>query len=241
MPHLHGLLLACSFVAVFAGSCTVHGRTIRGSGNVVSRNYPVTGFDRVLVSDALNLEIRQGDAPSLTVTADDNAFDVLRVDTGGGTLRFYTRQGVNLQSTRQTAVLTMPDLHGLQVSGAADVIVQPFRVNHALEIQASGASDVRAQLEATAVSVAVSGASDARLEGAAAKCELQASGASEANLAAFRCSHATAELSGSADGQVMALVELGPVALSGASTLVYSGAATVRDVTTSGAAELVRR
>ena len=67
------LLLPVVFlmVALLAGCALVH---ITGSGNVVTQEEPLSGFDRVEISHAFHVDIRQGESYRVVVRVDDNLY-----------------------------------------------------------------------------------------------------------------------------------------------------------------------
>ena len=64
------LLTACSL-----SSIQDSGETITGSGNVVTENRPVSGFDGVSHTGIGRVIITQGEEESLTIEADDNILE----------------------------------------------------------------------------------------------------------------------------------------------------------------------
>ena len=63
-------LCACNFTAV------------RGSGNVVTQERQVSGFDSVALSGVGEVFITQGDKESLTVETDDNLMRYIQTESG---------------------------------------------------------------------------------------------------------------------------------------------------------------
>ena len=67
-------------VAALLAGCGVV--SITGSGNVVTQEEAITGFDRLDVSQGFQVDVRQGDTFSVVIRVDDNLVD--RLDTGTG-------------------------------------------------------------------------------------------------------------------------------------------------------------
>jgi hypothetical protein len=159
--------------------------------------------------------------------------------------------------TQQRAVITLPDLERLEVSGASKAYVDGFRSSHNLEIKISGASQVdifdvvsgNAYLEISGASKIdgtftmkdavfdVSGASSVALEGSAEDMSLDASGASTVNLSDLTLDNAWINLSGASQATVNASGQLNGD-LSGASLLEYLGNPTIANLTRSGASTI---
>jgi len=229
---------------------------IRGSGNVVTRDFELSGFTSVRL-DLFDAEITQSETYSVTVRADDNVIDVIDVDTAGDTLVLTTsgtsfRGDVTLEAT-----ITMPTIKSLELNGAASVDLEGFdsldrldlELNGAssvtgeltadhIEIVATGASNVTGELAADRIGIVATGASRVTLEGSATSVTLDASGASNVDLADFRAATGEVELSGASQATVNITDSIGAVDVSGASKLRYLGEPTLDQVNTSGASSV---
>ena len=87
------LLTACS-LSPFQDS----GEVITGSGNVVTEERPVSGFDGVSHTGIGRVIITQGDQESLTIEADDNVLEYITSEVKGGTLELSFVEDISLDS-----------------------------------------------------------------------------------------------------------------------------------------------
>ena len=153
----------------------------------------------------------------------------------------------------QRAVIHLPDLERLELSGASRGKVRDFTSSHHLGIQVSGASEmdisgvssgdvtlkisgasqVSGSFAMTDADFELSGASSVSLEGTASDIILDLSGASTADLSDFRVDNAQVDLSGASNVTVNASGRLSGD-LSGASRLEYVGNPTLGDISASG-------
>jgi hypothetical protein len=198
--------------------------------------YNVSPFTGVQVGQAFQVRIVRGDDFSVDVTVDDRLRDSLRVTSDGKVLRIhldFSLMSMFSFETRQ-AVITMPLLESLAISGACRAEVEGFSSDHDLDLQISGASHVRGVVDAGRVHIDLSGASRLILLGRAAELALHASGASKAELEEYGVAKASVDLSGASSAAVDAAQEL-EVSASGASTLRYRGQPQMRHLATSGA------
>jgi hypothetical protein len=189
--------------------------TITGSGTVVSRDYPLSGFTHVDVSSAFTVDIAGADTFQVTVEADDNVFDRLVVEVVEGELRIGVANNTTLQNVRLSASVLLPDLEELEVSGAVDATVTPNSAAR-LDVEATGASTVTMSGEAEELSIELSGGSTF------AGRDLTAVVLTEA------------ELSGGSQAEVTVTSRIDSVEASGGSELVYHGGPEVGEVETSG-------
>jgi hypothetical protein len=210
---------------------------VTGSRNLETREFEFTGFTRVEVGSAFEVEIAQSDSYSVSITADDNLFDYITVSKSGETLKIRLKWGYNYISTTQRARITMPDLYGLELSGATRGNVQGFSSSHDFILDLSGASRLTGDITAGNADIDISGASTVQLEGSASDIVVDASGASRVKLADFVVNNADVRLSGASSGTVNLDGRL-DANLSGASTLNYSGNPTLGSIKTSGGSTL---
>jgi Putative auto-transporter adhesin, head GIN domain len=110
-----------------------------GSGEIVSQEMDLTGFDQLDINQGFNVQVNQGDEFSVVVHIDDNIVEYLQVEQTGDTLKLGLEGNrINDASTLQ-AEITMPSLTGLEVSEGSVVTVSG--TGDDITIDASGGSD----------------------------------------------------------------------------------------------------
>lgn len=237
-----------------AGCGDDDGGGIVPSGHVVTRTFDLTGFERVELN-TYDAEIQQSDEFSITVRVDDNLEEFVEADVRGDALdlSFDPDRRISGRLTLE-AVIMMPTVVGLEVTGAGSAEVMGFGATDSLDLVVSGASGVEGTFEATGVSVVVSGASNidaemtatdvdatvsgassVTLSGSANALDLDVSGASNGGLSEFSVETAAVMLSGASHATVNVEDEIDPATVSGASTLRYLGDPELRNVSTTGA------
>jgi hypothetical protein len=234
------LVLGCSLLPSVDDLLTES--ILTGSGNPVTREFDLSGFDQVEVSDAFDVGIRQEDTFSVMVHVDDNVVQYLEIVQQGSTLRIglkpHTYGMVNLQTLE--AEVTMPELRGLELSGASGASLAGFQSSEAFYAEVSGASSLQGDVEAGGVRFNVSGASDVRLTGSGEDLVMEVSGASSVDLAGFPVTDASVEVSGASSASVNATGTL-DVEASGASRVTYLGSPTLGRVESSGGSTIQPR
>ena len=233
---------------------------VTGSGNLETKQYNFSDFNRVDVGYAFEVEIDQSSSYSISITADDNVFEHIQVTKEGGTLKLDFRRVLGLGSVNLKAKVTMPQLRGLEFSGATRGTVSGFSSTEKLDVdvsgassldlvdisaddvkfEVSGASEVIGDIAAADADFDVSGASTVQLEGSAIDIVVDAFGASRVKLAAFSIDNADVELSGASSGTVKLDGRLN-ANLSGASKLDYIGEPTMGTINISGGSSLSKK
>jgi hypothetical protein len=228
--------LSLVVVVLLLAGCTVPFTTqITGAGPVVTKEYDLARFTAVAASSAFQVEITQSATYSVAVTVNENLVESLDVSVSGDTLRIGLKPGVGLRgAATMKAKVTMPELSGLNLSGATRTTVTGFNSNLALNGEVSGASTLRGDLACGNANFDVSGASKVELQGSAYDLKVKASGASTADLGSFTSRDTAVDASGASRVTVAASGSL-VVEASGASTVRYVGEPTKLKENTSGA------
>jgi hypothetical protein len=243
------LLLLAAFAIVFLSGCSLPelvvsgvGRSVTGSGNLVTLEPTIQDFSRVEFSNAFQAEVTQGESYSVVITVDDNLEQYLEVSQDGDTLKVGLEKGLmlSLRNTTMQARITMPELTGVGGSGATQIGLAGFESGKDLAIDVSGASTVRGQIDAGDLFADISGASRLELTGQGQDGRIVVSGASQANLSDFALQNVDVEASGASRAEVDASGRLDAEA-SGASTVLYSGDPTLGRIQTSGASNVRAR
>jgi hypothetical protein len=232
-------------VAAVAVTCTVlvlrgWPGVLIGSGNLETEEYAFTNFTKVEISSAFEFEIKQSSSYSINVTTDDNVIDYVQVYKDGQTLKIRLWGIPSLRLVTLRASVTLPQLHGLTVSGASRGTVSGFSSTEDLDITVSGASRLTGDITAGDVEFGISGASTIQLEGSADDIDANVSGASHFNLDDFTVHNADVNFSGASSGTVNLNGRL-DANLSGASRLWYIGEPTMGDIDTSGASTISKK
>ena len=240
---LSNLGLGLVLVALLAGCRLVLEQvSITASGNVVTREEAFTGFDNVDISNAFKVDMSQGDSFRVVIRIDDNLVQHLQVVKQGATLKIGLKpgRGYNIRNATREAEVTMPVLTGLELSGASHGTITGFKSTKAVDVDLSGASFLRGDIEGGNARFDVSGASHVTLSGSGDNVIIDASGASQVDLSAFPVADASVEASGASKATVNPSGRL-DVDASGASHVYYLGSPTLGKMDTSGASSVKRK
>ncbi len=219
--------------ALLAAACggVGHGRT-QGSGHIVTEERDFTEFTALDIENIFDTEIVQSDSFNVTITADDNVQEFVKVSQDGEELKISLERRRYHHITLKVKI-AMPDLSGLDLDGLSRVTVTRFKSSQDFHLDLSEASSLSGTMEAGDVVIETSDASAVTLAGSASTLTLDASGRSRVDLADFSVNEASVELSGLTRATVSASERLDPVDLSGDSRLEYLGDPTFGEVDTS--------
>ncbi len=160
--------------------------TTKDTGPLTTRDYALSGFTAVDVGSAFTVDITRADAYSVKVTTRESLFRDIRVVNSGGTLRISLNwpSGVIIGSRTLEAHITMPDLTGLEISGATRATVTGFQSTERLSARISGASTLDLDAQTGDFTGDISGASRFTARVKTGRADIELSGASTLRLEA---------------------------------------------------------
>jgi hypothetical protein len=242
--------LVLAVAAVLSGCIRIDRYADEGSRT--TREYDLTGFKKIEIGHAFQLEVAPSDNYSITVTAGDKFLEKLDVHLRGETLVFSLSSWMFTFHESPRAVVTMPELTGLDLSGATSGTAAGFATDEAFELKLSGASNLtmdlvtgpfRAEISGasrvsgglTAVStdLELSGASGFNVDGTGGDITLHVSGASRAELRDYAVNDVDADLSGASTAYLDTGGHL-DASISGASRVTYTGQPAIGDLDITG-------
>ena len=213
--------------------------TITGSGNVVTQEEAITGFDKVDISQSFKVDISQGDNFSVVIRVDDNLIEYLEVVKQGSTLKIglEPNRSYTILNATMEAEVTMPELVGLDLSGSSDANVSEFESTNSLVVDLSGNSGMRGDIQAGDTRFDVSGNSSIAICGSGGDLTVEALGSSKVDLADFPGSDGTVGASGSSTVTVN-LSGILDADASGNSDIIYLGNPELGSIDTSGSTSI---
>ncbi len=238
----HTFVAIVAFVVAFSIlACQVQDFVpVSGAGNVVTQQMPITGFDKVAVSDAFHVDIRQSDSFRVVIRVNEDLIQHLQATKEGNTLKIGLKGGYSISAATLQAEVSMPDLAGLEVSNASHVTVSGFKSTKSLNVAVSGASYLTGDIKTGDSRFDIADASQVTLKGSGQDVTIDARGASQVNLADFSVVNATIKASGASQVTVNLSGKLNANA-SGASEVYYLGSPTLGTIDATGASKVKRK
>jgi len=239
MKKIQVMLLAMLVSTVLFAQKTIN------DPNAEPRN--LSGFHAIKISNAFTVYISQGNEDGVAISASKAEYKakiITKVENGILIIRFDDDKkfwkGWNGDKQRLTAYVSIKKIDRLDVSGACDIFFEDGISSEDLNVELSGASDVKGKINAKKLSFNVSGASDATISGNAAELSVDASGASDFKGYELVTNYCTAEASGASSVNITVNKELNAKA-SGASSVRFKGEGLIRDIKTSGSSNVTRK
>lgn len=251
------LTLAVVLIITLLSACTV-----TSPGDELTEVKDFADFRNLEIGSAFEAEITQSETYSVIITADESLIDLVEVTKTGDTLKIYLNPrhiftDFTIGAKTLRAVITMPALDSLELSGATkgtvsgfsstgdfDLVVSGASALDELDImvgnaefEVSGASKVSGNISANDLEFEVSGASSIELSGTVDDITLEVSGASRVDMTDIPVNDADVSLSGASEATINVGGKL-DIKLSGASRLYFYGNPTMGDTEVSGASTI---
>lgn len=216
-------LAAAIVLAAAATSAFSLGFGLKGGGQVRTEERRLSGFRSIEMSGAGELRVRRGSAYRVAITLDEDLLPSYESSVSGGVLRLGFRRGAVVTGLSRLEVeVTLPELEGLSLSGAAEARLLDAFSGRAFSFEASGSSALTGRIEYGRVELDLSGGCRLGLEGRADSLDLGLSGASIVDAGGLAARTARVESSGASRIELRVLERL-DVQASGASSIRYYG------------------
>ncbi|WP_019990878.1 head GIN domain-containing protein [Rudanella lutea] len=205
------------------------------------RTFTLSGFDKVDIGSAFTIQVTQGSQFSVKASGRDEDLKELEATVTGGTLKVrYKKSNWGWNNNRKNIRIdvVMPQLRGMNFSGASTATVRGFRNQGDVKLDVSGASTANIDLDADGLQVDFSGASSVTLNGRATRMTGDVSGATTLRAYELKTKQVNLDVSGASNANVSATEKVN-VEASGASSVRYRGGASVSS-NTSGASSVRR-
>jgi hypothetical protein len=201
----------------------------RGSGNVVTETREVSDFHAIDISYPAQVLVKQGNAESLKIEAEDNLLPNLKTQVKNGTLEiFYKRENGKHVNPTKTPIITIvvKDLANVDFTSAGELTIDSLKTN-ALDVSLSGAGNIKLdKILVQALSVSLSGAGSSTASGTADDLNLSISGFGDFKGGDLQSKDARVDISGAGSATVWVDNNL-DAQISGAGSVSYYGSASV--------------
>jgi hypothetical protein len=215
------LFIPAALIVMSVASCGLGG--VKGNGHVVSKNFTESGFKDIEVSSSINVFVQQGSNYSIKIDAEENLLALMKVKAEGDLLVIGFKNNVNVSTTKDIKVyITSPEYRKLDGSGSCTFTSHGVITGNEVELDLSGASDARLNLEVKKLEIDASGASEIELKGKAIDFSVDGSGSTHVKAFDFLTENTHIQLSGAGDAEVNVSKSLS-ADISGAGDVKYKG------------------
>ena len=203
----------------------------------------ITGsFTSLKVSSGIHVFISHSEKEVIAISASDNKYrDGIKTEIINAVLHvFYKGDKIRYNSNfRLNVYIGYKTLEQIQISGASNLVVAGVLEQPLLNIQLSGASQLKGELKANDLNMKLSGASEAKLSGTVKNINIESSGASDVKAYELVAENCNVRASGASDVNITVTNDMA-VNATGASNVYYKGTAELKSKQATGASSIAR-
>ncbi|KFF09956.1 head GIN domain-containing protein [Flavobacterium hydatis] len=234
-------LLVCSvfFLSTVANAQWSKER-IKGNGKVVTNTRSTTSYDEIKVMGSFDVDLVAGKEGSITVKAEENLQQYIKVEVDGNVLKIYTEKNKNISSSMGKNIqVTVPfeKISGVSLSGSGDVRSKNMIKSDSFTAVLSGSGNLDLDVDAVTLNLSISGSGDAVLKGNAGTFTTKLSGSGDIDSDALKAKNVDITISGSGDSKVFCSENL-KARVSGSGEIQYKGDPKTKDAKVSGSGSI---
>lgn len=203
---------------------------------IATRSERFDNFDGISVGSAFEVVLVQGNNTGITLEVDERYMDQVSVNVKEGVLEVRTK-GTIRNPKKMKATITFRELENMDFSGATKVSSEADLNFGDLSIDASGATKINLNLQASSLRLSTSGASNMEFTGSTGSLDVDLSGASKLDASELKVQDGSISTSGASKADVWFTGSL-DIEASGASKITYKGNPSLGNIRTSGASSL---
>ncbi len=201
----------------------------------------VSGFDKISVSGAWDVYIKQGSEESVRLEGKQDLIDKMEVEVSGTNLKIHKKKGSgwnwNSGNGNLKIYITYRNLNALVNSGSNDVYFESTVKANDFSIVCSGSGDVEGNFEVdNDLDITISGSSGLSLSGSANHQKIVISGSGDVEAANLKSKTTEVTVSGSGNIEVYA-TEMLEGRVSGSGDIYYKGNPSIK-VKVSGSGDI---
>ena len=177
--------------------------SLAGSGNIITEERTIGNFNKVSVSDGINLFIEQGSSKILKIEAEDNLIPRIgtRVIFGKLSIGFTGFSFIIDSSEPINVYIEAKELKDIELSREAKISCDDLKTN-ALEIDITGESTAELTLQCTSLVVDGTGGSLLNIKGVTDRQEIELNSWSQYNAAELASRECYAEIDSGASADI---------------------------------------
>ena len=195
-------------LAVTLISCNDFDNQKRGNGDVTTDSREVTEkFSKIVVGQAIDVEIEQADSYSIEVEADSNLINDIKTTIENGVLKISS--DVNFQNAEKLLVkVKMKQISEIETTNASSVQSINLLKGKSLRIAASSSSKVEIEAEYETMHLEATSTGEISIKGKTLKLETSASSASEIDASDLLANEVFAQATSASETTVHAILKL---------------------------------
>lgn len=215
---ISAIIVMFALIAYFAVSCF---GVAKGNGNIIKQTYEVLSFKSIEISGTYDVILNQSDKESVSVVADENIINFIKVESKNNVLTISTKRNLKTKSNVQVFI-DFIDVNSIESSGVSNIISDSIIKANNFEIELDGAGTANLNIEVSKLEVDIKGAGIVEISGNVDFNDIDISGAGIFKGHNLITRKTEIEISGASKAYVNAS-DILDVEITGASEVKYAG------------------
>ena len=229
-----------AFSFLFFQSCVIDLQTIKGSGNIVSKEIPISDYTEIEVGGVAEIVYEQQTVrePYFQINVDDNILPLLDIKVENNKLIIKTKDNSSISPSRFKVYTNSNNLGKIKLAGSGEVHLKGEVNSKDLKIELAGSGDIVADsLYCDRFDMSIAGSGTARLRGASNNSSFSVAGSGDIKGYNFSVDKLSTSIAGSGDVQITVGSSL-TASIAGSGSLRYQGNPEVVDTKVAGSGEI---
>jgi hypothetical protein len=207
----------------------------RGSGNIITENRKLDGFDGVTAAGPVKVDIQMGATGSVIVETDDNIMPFVETNISNSILKIRLKSIDNLRNSTVYVHIITPQIKNLTTSASAEIASNDeIKAAEKLILKASSGSSIDVKVDAPFINGEASSGSEINCKGRTKQATVSSSSGSTINFSDLQAETAKATVSSGANISLFASISIVASASSGGAINYKGGATSVQKNVSSG-------
>lgn len=217
------IFVSCIFIftLLFNMASCINSDPVKGNGIIKKISREAGDFKSLQISGPFKVFLMSGNTTKIEIETDENLLEHIETKIVKGKLKVDAKK-IMLSTKGINIFITCAVLEKIELSGAVDLVANEKLQFNKLELNISGASSVKAEMNCVELDASFTGGSAAILSGVVSKADFAISGACRFDASEMIVDVANTEVSGTADVQLHIITKL-DIKASGASNTRYFG------------------
>jgi len=213
-------LYSCRFIG---------GKRVRGNGNVVTQDRPMSGFQGIESLGSFDVTIIPSSTSSVRVEVDENLQQYIETDVENNKLQIRTRKGYNLRPRGDINIeVYAPLLTSIETKGSGSISGKGLldAQNNDVDLRVAGSGNIDVEMNASKIDGEIAGSGNLNIKGTARDFDGDVMGSGNIRAGKLKTENSKIEIAGSGNVEVFASNKL-DVRVMGSGEVRHRGSAQV--------------
>ena len=224
-------------------------KTIKGNGDLITKEIPITDYDKIEIAGSIDLNYQQlEEQPYFQITVDENILEYLDIHVENRVLYIQPvkieagNNRYDLHSTKCVVNTNSKQLKGIDLAGSGNINLLSDIQTDKLEFDLAGSAKVFSEKSITAkeLEIDLAGSGTISLKGNVEKCEIDIAGSGKMISPELSVKHLKCDIAGSGAIE-MDVSESIDCDIAGSGTLIYTGNPSSVKQDVAGSGKLIKK